>query len=322
MYCRNCGSKLKENAKFCGECGWKIEEEEKLEVVSDIEQPQNKKRWYLFIGALVFIFILVITGIFITKIRKTHIKDRLQQEISEQEPSTDLSKQVQSVNERSNEVDSDANENFQEEKENSHEKVENQEEKGNSYENDKNQDENEIQLNEQETAPSVNEETEEHYDDSYYYLPIKVVNQSDESAIVNDDTEFAYWIETAENCGINETITIENLEPETPIDGIEISPLDFKNFSNYIAYGIPTEIVVQIGEMKETVNIKDIIEETDEYGDKNDPNHLDATFPFLINIEFSQPAIGDEIIVTIKSVRKGTIYSNTCKTAVAFFNIQ
>lgn len=43
MYCRNCGSKLKENAKFCGECGWKIEEEEKSEVVSDIEQPQNKK---------------------------------------------------------------------------------------------------------------------------------------------------------------------------------------------------------------------------------------------------------------------------------------
>lgn len=64
MYCRNCGSKLKENAKFCGECGWKIEEEEKSEVVSDIEQPQNKKRWYLFIGALVFIFILVITGFY------------------------------------------------------------------------------------------------------------------------------------------------------------------------------------------------------------------------------------------------------------------
>ena len=44
MFCRKCGSKLKENARFCSKCGVSIDDsiEEKQQVIEIIEEKEEK----------------------------------------------------------------------------------------------------------------------------------------------------------------------------------------------------------------------------------------------------------------------------------------
>ena len=78
MYCRYCGSKLKENATFCGECGKKISNskisdnfsEKAKHKVSEIDKKieeklpnnlkENRKIIYIVAGVIVILFIILL----------------------------------------------------------------------------------------------------------------------------------------------------------------------------------------------------------------------------------------------------------------------
>lgn len=63
MYCRNCGSKLKDNAKFCSKCGISIEEEKKvIEIVEEKEVKLDSKASNLITLIIVFVTMILSIG--------------------------------------------------------------------------------------------------------------------------------------------------------------------------------------------------------------------------------------------------------------------
>ena len=77
MYCRNCGSKLKENAKFCGECGWKIEDVTESEIISDEGRPQKKKGVKKIILPVILMVILLISVVVVIYLKQQSTKENL-----------------------------------------------------------------------------------------------------------------------------------------------------------------------------------------------------------------------------------------------------
>lgn len=60
MYCKKCGAKIEENAKFCGECGFERNNEE-LNMVNTIDNRRSGT--YKTIGTIMLI-IMIILGIY------------------------------------------------------------------------------------------------------------------------------------------------------------------------------------------------------------------------------------------------------------------
>ena len=50
MYCKNCGKEIKETAKFCPACGYKVSEEQKEQKEQDEEKKPNWKKRLAEIG--------------------------------------------------------------------------------------------------------------------------------------------------------------------------------------------------------------------------------------------------------------------------------
>ena len=90
MYCRNCGSKLKENAKFCGECGWKIEDVTESEIISDEERPQKKKGVKKIILPVILMVILFISVVVVIYLKQQSTKENLLGNTSSQNLATFL----------------------------------------------------------------------------------------------------------------------------------------------------------------------------------------------------------------------------------------
>lgn len=55
MYCRKCGSKLKDNAKFCSKCGITTEKTKVIEIKEDEEKLESKA------NSIVTLLIVLIT---------------------------------------------------------------------------------------------------------------------------------------------------------------------------------------------------------------------------------------------------------------------
>ena len=64
MYCRNCGEKLKNNAKFCSKCGTIIEEEKQkvIEIIEEKEVKPDSKANNLVVLLLVIITMIISIG--------------------------------------------------------------------------------------------------------------------------------------------------------------------------------------------------------------------------------------------------------------------
>lgn len=69
MYCKNCGKEIKETAKFCPACGYKVSEEQKEQKEQDEEKKPNwkkrlaKKKKVIFILLGILLVIGIIFGI-------------------------------------------------------------------------------------------------------------------------------------------------------------------------------------------------------------------------------------------------------------------
>lgn len=66
MYCRKCGNKLNDNAKFCSKCGTSIEEDKKvIEIVEEKEIKLESKANNLVTLIIVLITMIVSIGFII-----------------------------------------------------------------------------------------------------------------------------------------------------------------------------------------------------------------------------------------------------------------
>lgn len=307
MYCRNCGSKLKENAKFCGECGWKIEDVTESEIISDEERPQKKKGVKKIILLVILMVILLISVVVVIYLKQQSTKENLLGNTSSQnlDESTETEKNEvlqEDIKEPDNE---NVNENEEEQK---------KEEEGDATEIETMDGEiplsesEEQQKDEQDNIQSEEDEDGRPWDDDFQSFSIQVSSQSDSSAKIECDGEYVKWSVSTPDCGIGETVTIKNLNPDEPIEGIAIDPWDWSSKSDYQSCSAPTELLVSAGEYEESVEFSDCVEECDAE---------DGLFGMME--PFDKPIYADEITVQIKNVRKGAENENLCKTTIYFY---
>ena len=307
MYCRNCGSKLKDNAKFCGECGWKIEDVTESEIISDEEQPQKKKRAKKIILPVILMAILLMAAVVVIYLKQKSTKETLLENTSSQDldESTEIEK---------NEVLQDDVKNPDDENVNENEEGQQKEEESDAAEIETMDGEiplserEEQQKNEQDNIQNEEEEEGRLWDDDFQSFSIQVSSQSDSSAKIECDGEHVKWSVSTPDSGIGETVTIKNLNPDDPIEGIAIDPWDWSSKSDYQACSAPTELLVSAGDYEESVEFSDCIEECDAE---------DGLFGVME--PFDKPIYADEITVQIKNVRKGTENENLCKTTIYFY---
>lgn len=155
-----------------------------------------------------------------------------------------------------------------------------------------------------------NEEDEEGrlWEDDFQSFSIQVSSQSDSSAKIECDGEHVKWSVSTPDCGIGETVTIKNLNPDEPIEGIAIDPWDWESKTDYQACSAPSELLVSAGEYEESVEFSDCVEECDAGDDL-----------FGTMMSFNEPIYADEITIQIKNVRKGTENEKLCKTTIYFY---
>lgn len=307
MYCRNCGSKLKENAKFCGECGWKIEDVTESEIISDEERPQKKKGVKKIILPVILMVILLISVVVVIYLKQQSTKENLLGNTSSQnlDESTETEKNKvlqEDIKEPDNE---NVNENEEEQK---------KEEEGDATEIETMDGEiplsesEEQQKDEQDNIQSEEDEDGRPWDDDFQSFSIQVSSQSDSSAKIECDGEHVKWSVSTPDCGIGETVTIKNLNPGEPIEGIGIDPWDWESKTDYQACSAPSELLVSAGEYEESVEFSDCVEECDAGDDL-----------FGTMMSFNEPIYADEITIQIKNVRKGTENEKLCKTTIYFY---
>ena len=63
MYCKNCGTKLNEENRFCPECGDERQVKEHIEPIPNEKEPNNKKWIWVGLGAAI-VCVAVIALIF------------------------------------------------------------------------------------------------------------------------------------------------------------------------------------------------------------------------------------------------------------------
>ncbi len=281
MYCRNCGNKLKENAKFCGECGWKIEDVTESEIISDEERLQKKKGVKKIILPVILMVILLISVFVVIYLKRQSTKENLLENTSSQnlDESTEIEKNEALQDDIKEPDDENVNEN-----------------------------EEEQQKNEQDNIQNEEEEEGSQCDDDFQIAFIQLISQSDSSAKIECDLEYVKWSVSTPDCGIGETVTIKNLNPDDPIEGIEIDPWDWNSKSDYQACSVPTELLVSAEDYEESV-------EFSYYVEANDAE--DRLYGLMV--PFNKPIYADEITVQIKNVRRGTENENLCKTTIYFY---
>lgn len=306
MYCRNCGSKLKENAKFCGECGWKIEDVTESEIISDEERPQKKKGVKKIILLVILMVILLISVVVVIYSKQQSTKENLLGNTSSQnlDESTETEKNEvlqEDIKEPDNE---NVNENEEEQKKEEGDATEIETMDGEIPLSES----EEQQKDEQDNIQSEEDEDGRPWDDDFQSFSIQVSSQSDSSAKIECDGEHVKWSVSTPDCGIGETVTIKNLNPDEPIEGIAIDPWDWSSKSDYQSCSAPTELLVSAGEYEESVEFSDCVEECDAE---------DGLFGMME--PFDKPIYADEITVQIKNVRKGAENENLCKTTIYFY---
>ena len=306
MYCRNCGSKLKENAKFCGECGWKIEDVTESEIISDEERPQKKKGVKKIILLVILMVILLISVVVVIYSKQQSTKENLLGNTSSQnlDESTETEKNEvlqEDIKEPDNE---NVNENEEEQKKEEGDATEIETMDGEIPLSES----EEQQTDEQDNIQSEEDEDGRPWDDDFQSFSIQVSSQSDSSAKIECDGEHVKWSVSTPDCGIGETVTIKNLNPDEPIEGIAIDPWDWSSKSDYQSCSAPTELLVSAGEYEESVEFSDCVEECDAE---------DGLFGMME--PFDKPIYADEITVQIKNVRKGAENENLCKTTIYFY---
>ena len=166
----------------------------------------------------------------------------------------------------------------------------------------------EQQKNEQDNIQSEEDEEGRLWEDDFQNFSIQVSSQSDSSAKIECDGEHVKWSVSTPDCGIGETVTIKNLNPGEPIEGIGIDPWDWESKTDYQACSAPSELLVSAGEYEESVEFSDCVEECDAGDDL-----------FGTMMSFNEPIYADEITIQIKNVRKGTENEKLCKTTIYFY---
>ncbi len=305
MYCRNCGNKLKENAKFCGECGWKIEAVTESEIISDEERLQKKKGVKKIILPVILMVILLISVFVVVYLKQQSTKENLLENTSSQnlDESTEIEKNEVLQDDIKEPDDENVNENEEEQqKEEDATEIETMDGEIPLSESE------EQQKNEQDNIQNEEEEEESRYEDNFQNFSIQVSSQSNSSAKIECDGEHVKWSVSTPDCGIGETVTIKNLNPDDPIEGIVIGPWNWGPKSDYQACSAPTELLVSAGDYEESVEFSDRVEACDA-----------EDFLFDVMQHFNKPIYADEITVQIKNVRRGTENENLCKTQIHFF---
>lgn len=236
MYCRNCGSELPENAKFCGKCGQSIIVQTK---------KNRKKRTFLWVPILIVGIGVTAAGIFYfgQKIQDYTVSDT--KDLAESgddrniEPSNNATDEVETLPE--------TNENVEEEMIPSLPETDKEEDTGYQWSDfDRNQE---------------------------IYLPIEVQASSELSGgdydvhNLTDEDYSTAWVEGVEGTGIGESITITNLNPEQPVCGIAIAPGYQKNENVFFANAMPISLLVQYGDEEKIIdNYQETAEEAIQQG--------------------------------------------------------
>lgn len=282
MYCRNCGSELPENAKFCGKCGKPIIVQTK---------KNSKKRTFLWIPILIVGIGIAAAGIFYFGQR---IQDNTVPDTNDLAESGDDDINIEPSDSAADEVEAlpETSENVEEETTPS--------------------------LPETDMEEDMSYQWSDFDRDQEIYLPIEVQASSELSGgdydvhnLTDEDFSTA-WVEGVEGVGIGECVTITNLNPDQPVCGIGIAPGYQKNENVFFANAMPISLLVQYGDEELIIdNYQETAEEAIQQG---------STYMYLA--DFKEPVLADEVKVTITGVREGTKYDDTCISGLWLYTYQ